>query len=72
MKFGIMNAWYVPGGTDALDLDPRQTAINTFPILFDGYFGIDDYPLLPDRVFASSWGRPYRSIEITDRLPSLR
>jgi hypothetical protein len=70
MKFGIMNAWYVPGGTDALGLDPSQTAINTFPILFDRYFGIDDYPLLPDRVFASSWGRPYRSIEITDRLSS--
>jgi hypothetical protein len=72
MKFGIMNAWYVPGGTDALALDPRQSAINTFPVLFGRYFGLDDYPLLPDRVFASSWGRPYRSVEITDRLPSLR
>ena len=69
MKFGIMNAWYVPGGTDALDLRQDQTAINTFPVLFDRYFGLD-YPLLPDRAFASTWGRPYRSIEITDRLPS--
>jgi hypothetical protein len=67
MKFGIMNAWYVPGGTDGLGLSQRQTAINTFPTLFDRYFGLD-YPRLPDRVFASSWGRPYRSIEITDRL----
>jgi hypothetical protein len=71
MKFGIMNAWYVPGGTDALDLRQDQTAINTFPALLHGYFGLD-YPELPDRVFASQWGRPYQSLEITDRLPSLR
>jgi hypothetical protein len=71
MKFGILNAWYVPGGTDALGLSQRQTSINTFPILFDRYFGLD-YPMLPDRVFASSWGRPYRSIEITDRLESVK
>jgi hypothetical protein len=71
MKFGILNAWYVPGGTDALDLRQDQTAINTFPALFDGYFGLD-YPRLPDRTFASTWGRPYRSIEITDRLTEAR
>ncbi|HEX5015873.1 MAG TPA: hypothetical protein VFV72_17135 [Candidatus Limnocylindrales bacterium] len=70
MKFGIMNAWYVPGGTDALGLRQDQTAINTFPTLFDKYFGLD-YPALPDRSFASSWGRPYASIEITDRLEEL-
>ena len=67
MKFGIMNAWYVPGGTDALGLREDQTAINTFPVLFDRYYGLD-YPMLPDRVFASSWGRPYQSIEVTERL----
>ncbi|HET9344739.1 MAG TPA: hypothetical protein VFO05_03475 [Candidatus Limnocylindrales bacterium] len=71
MKFGIMNAWYVPGGTDALGLRQDQTAINTFPVLFDRYFGLD-YPMLPDRVFASSWGRPYRSIEVTERLANAR
>jgi hypothetical protein len=69
MKFGILNGWYVPGGTDGLGLRQDQTAINTFPTLFDKYFGLN-YPTLPDRVFASSWGRPYRSIEITDRLES--
>ena len=71
-KFGILNAWYVPGDTD-LRLRPSQTAINTFPILFEQYFGIDDYPELPDRVSASGgWNRPYQLIDVTDRLPSLR
>jgi len=71
VKFGIVNAWYVPGGVD-LGLEPAQTAINTFPILFSRYFGLD-YELLPDRVTTSSgWNRPYRLIDITDDLPSLR
>ncbi len=72
-KFGILNAWYVPGGTDALALRPEQTAINTFPVLFSRYFGLDGYEELPDRVTTShGWNRPYRLIDITDRLPSLR
>ena len=37
-----MNAWYLPGGED-LGLYPSMTAINTFPVLFSRYFGID-YP----------------------------
>ena len=73
IKFGIMNAWYVPGGTDALGLDPAQTAINTFPILFGRYFGLDGYDLLPDRVAASGgWNRPFLLTDVTARLPSLR
>ena len=71
VKFGILNAWYVPDGADALQLDPEQTAINTFPVLFSRYFGLD-YPLLPDRVTTSSgWNRPFKLIDITDELPSL-
>ncbi len=70
-KFGILNAWFVPGGQD-LGLDPAQTAINTFPVLFSRYFGLD-YPLLPDRVTTSrSWTRPYDLTDITDRLTSAR
>jgi hypothetical protein len=70
VKFGIINAWYVPGVD--LGLDPAMTAINTFPVLFERYFGLD-YELLPDRVATSGgWNRPYRLDDITDRLPSLR
>ena len=69
IKFGIMNAWYVPGGAD-LQLPQSLTAINTFPVLFDRYFGLD-YPLLPDTVRTSrSWTQPYRLIDITTRLAS--
>ena len=50
-KYGILNAWYVPGGED-LGLDPTMTAINTFPTLFSRYFGLD-YELLPDRIYSS-------------------
>jgi hypothetical protein len=70
IKFGIMNAWYVPGGAD-LALDPAMTAINTFPVLFSRYFGLD-YELLDDRVTTSAgWQRPYELIDVTELLPSL-
>lgn len=70
IKFGILNAWYVPEGSD-LGLEKRMTAINTFPVLFGRYFGLDAEPL-PDRVTASrAWNRPYELIDITERLPSL-
>ena len=71
IKFAIMNAWYVPGGVD-LGLDPRMTAINTFPILFKRYFGLD-YELLEDRVWISlPWAQRNVLEDVTDRLPSLR
>ena len=67
IKFGIMNAWYVPGAAD-LRLPQSLTAINTFPVLFDRYFGLD-YPLLPDTVRTSrSWTQPYQLIDVTTRL----
>jgi hypothetical protein len=70
IKFGILNAWYVPD--DDLALDPSMTAINTFPTLFSEYFGLD-VGRLADRVYAShDWSRPYDLSDITDRLPSLR
>jgi hypothetical protein len=72
-KFGILNAWYVPGGTEPLELRHDQTAINTFPTLFTNYFGLDGYEELPDIVRTSSgWNKPYKLIDITDKLPSLQ
>jgi len=71
MKFGILNAWYVPGGTKGLGLRQDQSAINTFPTLFDKYYGLD-YPTLPDTVYAAGWARPYAGLDVTDRLSSLK
>jgi hypothetical protein len=70
-KFGILNAWYVPGGAD-IGLRDDQTSINTFPTLFSGYFGLE-VPALPDRVYTSrTFGRPYDLVDITERLQAAR
>ena len=69
IKFGILNAWYVPGERP-IGLYDGQTSINTFPLLFRDYFGLD-YDLLQDRVFAArKYDLPYDQLEITDRLPA--
>jgi hypothetical protein len=66
-KFGILNAWYLPPGVD-VGLYPGQTSINTFPLLFRDYFGLD-YDLREDRVFGSRhYGTPYDLVELTDKL----
>jgi len=66
-KFSILNAWYLPGVDDPA-LDDAMTSVNTFPTLFNTYFGTD-IPLLEDRsyVFRDA-GRVYDFTEITDRL----
>jgi Sulfatase len=70
MKFGILNAWYLPDGQDDLGLYPTMTSINTFPTLFDGYFGLD-YPKQPDRIYTSTnWLLPYGLTEVTSRIPT--
>jgi hypothetical protein len=67
IKFGILNAWYVPDGPP-LELPPAISSVNTFRILFSREFGAD-LPLLEDRSYASkSKSRPYDMTDITDRL----
>ena len=47
-----------------------MTSVNTFPLLFSGYFGLN-VPRLPDREYTSKgMGRPYDLTDITDRLPT--
>ncbi len=68
-KYGILNAWYVPGGVD-IGLYDAMTSVNTFPTLLSGYFGLD-VPRLEDREFTSAGkNRPYDLTEITDQLRS--
>ncbi|HET7026942.1 MAG TPA: hypothetical protein VFI28_04555 [Candidatus Limnocylindrales bacterium] len=67
IKFGILNAWYVPGGKD-IGLSPTMTSINTFPTLFANWFGLP-YERRDDRVYTSkSWLQPYDLTDVTDRL----
>jgi hypothetical protein len=71
-KYGILNAWYVPGGTQGLGLYPSMTAINTFPTLFRDYFGLP-YENLPDTIYSSrDWSHPYDLTDITGRMPTLK
>jgi hypothetical protein len=67
IKFGILNAWYVPGGKD-IGLYPTMTSINTFPTLFANWFGLP-YERREDRSYTSKgWLLPYDMTEITSRL----
>ncbi|HET9521486.1 MAG TPA: hypothetical protein VFO73_10605 [Candidatus Limnocylindrales bacterium] len=56
IKFGILNAWYLPGGRD-IGLYPEITPVNTFRILFNAYFGTD-LPLLPDESYSVNHPEP--------------
>lgn len=49
IKFGILNAWYVPDGRD-IGLYPDISPVNTFRLLFNAYFDTG-LPLLPDESF---------------------
>jgi hypothetical protein len=69
-KYGVLTAMYLPGDApaDAPTPYPDMSVINTFPIVFDRYFG-QHIPLLPDRSYTSrTWARPYDLADVTDRL----
>lgn len=56
IKFGILNAWYLPDGRD-IGLYRSISSVNTFRLLFSGYFGAD-LPLLPDESFSLDHREP--------------
>ena len=56
IKFGIMNAWYLPDGRD-IGLYPEISPVNTFRLLFNGYFDTD-LSLLPDESYTLSHPEP--------------
>ena len=68
MKFGILNAMYLPGEEGQETLRSDLTSVNTFRTLFRRYFGTD-LPDLPDRIFTSIKARPYDLLDVTDRIP---
>ena len=56
-RFGIFNAWYVSDGRP-LAVYEGMTALNTFPVLFNGLFDTG-LPRLPDRHWFARMSRPY-------------
>jgi hypothetical protein len=73
IKYGILNAMYLPGDAPAGAPTPYPTISgwNTFRLIFDRYFG-ESYPMLPDRSYTSaSYLRPYDLTDITGRLSTL-
>ena len=67
MKYGILNAVFLPG-LDETPFYPTVTPVNTFRLIFERYFGTDTPPL-PDRIYTSRGKfRPYDLTDVTDRL----
>lgn len=73
IKYGILDAMYLPGDAPAGAPSPYPTISgwNTFRLIFDRYFGTT-YPMLPDLSYTSaSYLRPYDLTDITARLSTL-
>jgi hypothetical protein len=68
VKTAILNAYYLPGADMDELLYPTVTPVNSFRIIFNQYFG-SSYELLPDQVFISEEGYPYKFVDVTNRLP---
>jgi hypothetical protein len=67
-RMRILNAYYFPerkyGG-----LYSGISPVNTFRVVLNTFFGAQ-IKLLTDRSFFSTWGEPYRFIDVTDRVRS--
>jgi hypothetical protein len=65
-RMSILNAYYFPGpGRQALY--PSITPVNSLRVLLRAYFGAD-MELLPDHSYFSTWGDPFRFIDVSDRV----
>jgi hypothetical protein len=62
----ILNAYYLPD-CDHAQLYDEITPVNTFRVVFNQYFGTE-YGLLRDQSYFSTMRRPYKFINITDRI----
>jgi hypothetical protein len=65
-RMSILNAYYFPGGHSG-SLYASITPVNSFRLLFSEYFGLA-YPLLDDRVYFSTWTKPFNYIDVTGKL----
>jgi hypothetical protein len=61
---GILNAYYLPGGTSRLY--PTISPVNSFRVVFDQIFGVPQ-ALLDDRSYFSTDHRLYEFHDVTER-----
>jgi len=65
-RMTIFNAYYLPGGGNALLYD-FITPVNTFRLIFNFYFSMN-YKLLKDQSYFSSYEFPYKFVDVTDKV----
>lgn len=65
-RMPILNAYYFPGHKIE-ELYPSITPVNTFRLIFNYYFKTH-YDLLKDKSYFSTWSKPYKFIDVTDKV----
>jgi hypothetical protein len=66
MKYHIMTAFHLPG-VRASAVPDSVTPVNVFRMVFNQYFGTS-LEMLPDRAYISTQDRPYRMLNVTERV----
>jgi hypothetical protein len=61
-RFGILNAYYFPGGTPP-ELYDSISPVNTFRVVLNHCFGTS-FKMLPDDSYFATWSQPYKYIAI--------
>lgn len=71
MKFGVLNAMYLPGPEGAAPIPVDITLANTYPEILPRYFDIEA-DRVDDRILASTDSRPYDRYDITELVEEAR
>jgi hypothetical protein len=69
-KMAILNAYYLPGVDSSTRLYPGITPVNSFRLVFDLYFGTNLGSLDDSSYIYANYSRPYKFLDVTDRLRS--
>jgi hypothetical protein len=65
-RMGIFNAYHLPKGGDAFLYD-SISPVNSFRLIFNFYFH-EDFKMLNDRSYYSTYECPYKFIDVTDKV----
>ena len=65
-RLSILNVYCFPD-QDYDGLNPGMTPVNTFRVVLNQYLG-NDYDLLEDASYYSSYDRPYAFVDVTEQL----